>query len=258
MDTQPRLFTFDKIVINPQLRTPFEIIFGEKRVLQIGTLNSRSRSNQQVDSHIPQKQKGNFVFSFINGKLELHKVSKKKLKEIKDLSKLDETDEKGRKRYILSSRTGKPILNSANPRYRNTKYVKEKSEQPQQPEEPQQSKESFEEFVKNNYNKPKDIETKYFKTLTRGITQVANIYEVISGKLQTELLGEILSPRSYQLVDSHINNPSSFKCNISFSYVLKNKETYNRIIYCGRDNSTIFNTAIRIENRRNINDLIND
>ena len=40
--------------------------------------------------------------------------------------------------------------------------------------------------------------------------------------------------------------------------MLKNKETNNRIIYYGRDNNTIFNTAIRIENRRDINDLIND
>ena len=88
------LFTFDKVVVNPELRTPFEIVFGEKRILQIGTLNSRSRSNQQVDSHIPKKPRGNFVFSFNNGKVELHKVSQKKMKEMKDLNKLDERNEK--------------------------------------------------------------------------------------------------------------------------------------------------------------------
>ena len=36
MHTQNNRFTVDKIVINPQLRSPFEIVFGEKRVLQIG------------------------------------------------------------------------------------------------------------------------------------------------------------------------------------------------------------------------------
>ena len=57
------LFTFDKFLVNPELRTPFEIVFGEKRDLQI-----------------PRKTRGNFVFSFNDGKVELHEVSQKKMK----------------------------------------------------------------------------------------------------------------------------------------------------------------------------------
>ena len=57
------LFTFDKVVVNPELRTPFEIVFGEKRVLQI-----------------PKKLRSNFVFSINNGIVELHKVSQKNVR----------------------------------------------------------------------------------------------------------------------------------------------------------------------------------
>ena len=150
MDAQNNLFTFDKIVINPQLRCPFEIVFGEKRVLQI-----------------PKKTRGNFVFSFNNGKVKLHRVSQKKMKEIKDLNKLDERDEKGKRKYILSERTGKPVLNTANARYRNSKYLTAKNfvPAPETNNDSENERESIGTFISNNYNKPRDIDTKYFKTI---------------------------------------------------------------------------------------------
>ena len=49
------------------------------------------------------------------------------MKEIKDLNKLDEKDEKGRKKYVISERTGKPVLNTPNARYRNSKYLTTKN-----------------------------------------------------------------------------------------------------------------------------------
>ena len=39
------IFAFDKIIVNPQVRTPFDIVFGEKRLQQL-----------------PQEPKGNFIF----------------------------------------------------------------------------------------------------------------------------------------------------------------------------------------------------
>ena len=78
------------------------------------------------------------------------------MREIKNLSKLDETEERGRKKYILSQATGRPILNSANARYRNTKYRKEKEKEKaiteseeQHRHRQQQSRETFEDFVQN-------------------------------------------------------------------------------------------------------------
>jgi len=189
----------------------------------------------------------------------LHKVSRKKLKEIKDFSKLNETDERGRKRYILSERTGKPVLNTANARYRNSKYLIAKNlvPNPETNKDSENERESIGAFIRNNYNKPRDIDSKYFKTISRELNAHTNYFEkgqdlsnrknlfsldVVSSVLQTELQ----------------NTSTGFKCNVSFSYVLRNKDTETRKIYYRRDNNTIFPSAIRIENRRDINALLSD
>ena len=142
-------FTFDRVVENANLKKGFNSIFGEKRVLELPVGKSKKRDGASI----------NYAFSFSKGKAKLHKISKKELKELNNMNKLEERDGKGRRKYIRSARTGKPILNTANSRYRNSKSKNAPTSSvvvantETTPTPPRENEEGINTFISENYNK---------------------------------------------------------------------------------------------------------